>query len=147
MAADGSPRRRSSSGGRDGLQRLGDRISFTGCLYHNHSRSNAEYFTQAFDAAVEWVVGRAQVDEQDLIFGVVDDRGQIGSKLGQLARVELAEEYGELGVVAATFEVVEDFAAAFVVGDVVADDVMAAGGVVPVQLAQSTFFEPGPRLC
>jgi len=75
-------------------------------------------------------VGGAEVDEEDLVFDVVDEGDEFGDEFGFLAGVEFAEEDGELGVVAATLEGVEDAGAAFVVGDVVGDEVVASGGHV-----------------
>lgn len=41
-------------------------------------------------------VGGADVDEQDLVFGLVDDLLQRGAQLDELARGELAAEHGAL---------------------------------------------------
>jgi hypothetical protein len=97
-------------------------------LYHNDSGSDVESFAEAFDSAVEGIMSRAKIDQENLVFRVVDNGRQIGAELGQLARVELAEENGELRVVAAPFEMVEHFIAPFIIGDVVADEKMPAGG-------------------
>jgi hypothetical protein len=72
-------------------------------------------------------VGGAEVYDKDLVLVVVDDGRQGGAEMGQLHRVALAEKDGELGVVAAPFEVIEDLAATFVVGNVVGDDVVSSG--------------------
>ena len=98
-----------------------------GFLYHSHSGSNVKRLAQAFDSAVKRIVGRTKINEQHLILGMVNDRRQVGTKLRQLTRIELAEEDGKLGVVAATFEFVKDLAPPFVVGDIVTDNIMAAG--------------------
>jgi hypothetical protein len=80
-------------------------------------------------------VGWAKVDEKDLILVIVDLGRQVGAKDSQFARVALAEEDGELGMIAAAFEEIEDFASPLVVGDVIGDEKMPAGGhrvVTPV---------------
>ncbi len=73
-------------------------------------------------------MGGAEIDDQHLVFGVVNDDGQVQPQLRELRRVELAEENGELHMVATSFEVVEDFGPPIIVGDVVGDDVMTPGG-------------------
>ena len=101
-------------------------------LNHDGPCGHRKRFTEGFDAAVKWVVGRAEVNEQDLILGVVDDGAEVGAKLGEFAGVELAEKDGELGVIAAAFEVVKDFGASFVAffagGDVVGDKIVSSCG-------------------
>jgi len=97
-----------------------------GSYYNNPCSASGKRFADAFYSAVQRIVGGAEIDDQHLILGVIDDCGQISAKLGEFGGIELAEEDGELRVVAATFEVVEDLVAAFVVGNVVADDVVAS---------------------
>jgi hypothetical protein len=89
---------------------------------------DAKYFAQAFDSTVKRIVSRAKVDQQHLILSVVDNRGQVGPKLGQFERVELTEKDGKLRVVAPAFKVIENLPASFVVGNVVADDIVPARG-------------------
>jgi hypothetical protein len=73
-------------------------------------------------------MSRAEINKRHLIFGMMDDERKIGSKLSQLSRIELTEEDGELGVVTAAFQVIEHLPAPFVVGDVVADEIVPTGG-------------------
>lgn len=73
-------------------------------------------------------VGRAEVDEEDLVLVVVDDFGDFGAAAGEVAWGELALEDGVLEVVAEAAEGAEDFAEALVVGDVVGDEVGVAHG-------------------
>jgi hypothetical protein len=73
-------------------------------------------------------VSRTKIHEQHLILLVVNDRNQVGTELGQIMRVELTKENGELGVVATTFEMVKHLAPTFVVGNVVADEIVSSRG-------------------
>jgi len=76
-------------------------ISHIGFLYHDDPGSDIEYLAQAFDAPVKRIMRRTQVNEQDLVLGMVNDCSQFGSEIGQFARIKLAEENGKLSVVAA----------------------------------------------
>ena len=64
-----------------------------------------------------------EMDEQDLVFVVVDDAGEFGAAADEVAGGELAFEDGVLEVVAVTAHGLEDLAEAVVVADVVADEV------------------------
>ncbi len=75
------------------------------------------------DDAVAAAFGGAEVDEEDLVFVVMDDAGEFGAAANEVAGGELAFEDGVLEVVAEAAHRFEDFAEAFVVGDVVADEV------------------------
>lgn len=81
------------------------------------------------DDAVAATFGGAEVDEEDLIFGVFDDFGEGGATADEVGWGELAFEDGELEVVAEAAHEFEDFAEAAVVADVVADEVGLAHGV------------------
>jgi hypothetical protein len=63
------------------------------------------------------------MNEQNLIFVVVDDAGKFGAAANNIACRELALEDGVLKMVAEATHEFEDFAQAAVVGDVVADEV------------------------
>ena len=63
------------------------------------------------------------MDEQNLIFVVVDDAGKLGAAPNQVGRGELALEYGILQMIAVTPHGLENLAQALVVADVVADEV------------------------
>ena len=52
--------------------------------------------SQRRDDAVATALGRAEHDEDHLVFGVIDDFGQFGFELGLLPRIEVALEDGEL---------------------------------------------------
>ena len=80
------------------------------------------------DDAVAAAFGGAEVDEEDLVLGVVDDLGEFAFEAGEVGAGELALEDGELEVVAPGAHDFEDAAEAFVVGDVVADEVGGAHG-------------------
>jgi hypothetical protein len=69
------------------------------------------------------------MDEQNLVFGVVDDAGEFDAAADEVGGGELAFEDGVLEVVAETAHEFEDFAEAAVVGDVVADEIGLAHGV------------------
>ena len=74
----------------------------------------------------------AEVDDEHLIQRVVNDVDEHLFQFGQFAGVELAEENGELDVVAALEADIEHFVAPLVAvlvgGDVVTDEIMSAGG-------------------
>ncbi len=82
------------------------------------------------DNAVAAAFGGAEVDEEDLVFVVVDDGGEFGAEADEVSRGELALEDGVLQVVAVAAHGLEDFAQAFVVGNVVADEEGFAHGVL-----------------
>lgn len=103
-------------------------LLLSGRLYHNGPRHDGKRLAQACDAAVERVVRRAQVHQKHLVVVVGDDAGQIRAEDRQFARVELAEKDRELRVVAAAFEQVEDLGSPLIVGDVVGNQVVPAGG-------------------
>ena len=75
------------------------------------------------DDAVAASFGGSEVDEEDLVFIVIDDAGEFGAAADDVAGGELAFEDGVLEVVAVAAHGFEDFAEALVVGDVVADEV------------------------
>jgi len=81
----------------------------------------AEGGDDAFAAAFGW----AEVNEKDLVFGVVDDGGEGGTAADEIGGGELALEYGVLEVVAEGAHGLEYLAETFVVGDVVADEIGA----------------------
>jgi hypothetical protein len=68
----------------------------------------------------------AEIDEEDLVEVVVDDFGELGGELGEVGAGELALEDGVLEVIAPGAHDFEDAAEAFVIGDVVADEVRVA---------------------
>lgn len=63
------------------------------------------------------------MDEQNLIFIVVNDAGKLGAAANQVARGELALEHRVLEMIAVATHGLKNFAEAAVVGDVVADKV------------------------
>ncbi len=75
MAAGIAPRRRSHRGRRSVGRLIFKPERLTHSLYHNHSGPRGKCFAEAFDSAVERVVRRAQVDQQNLVFRVVNDGG------------------------------------------------------------------------
>lgn len=73
-------------------------------------------------------MGWTEIDQEDLVFFVVNEPDELVDEFGVLTGVEFAEKDGELGVVAARLKSVKDGGTTFVVGDVVGDEVVAAGG-------------------
>lgn len=63
------------------------------------------------------------MDEQNLILVVIDDAGKFGAAPNQIARSELALEYGVLQMIAVPAHGLEDFAQTLVVGDVVTNQI------------------------
>jgi hypothetical protein len=66
------------------------------------------------------------MDEQDLVLVVVDDAGKFGAAPNQVARGELALEYGVLQMIAVPAHGLEDFAEPLVVSDVVTNQIRLA---------------------
>ena len=75
------------------------------------------------DDAVATAFGGAEMDEENLVFVVLDEVGEEGAAADEVGGGELAFEDGELEVVAEGAHGFEDLAEAFVVGDVVTDQV------------------------
>jgi hypothetical protein len=61
------------------------------------------------------------MDEQNLIFVVIDDAGKFRAAPNKVAGSELALEYGVLEMIAVPAHGLEDLAEALVVADVVTD--------------------------
>lgn len=74
-------------------------------------------------AAFDW----ADVDEEHLVFVVVDDAREVGAELNELTSVELALEDRELKVLTPTEHQLVDLAQAFRIANVVGDDEGLAG--------------------
>ena len=85
-------------------------------------------FSEGLDVGVVVTVGGAEGDDEDLVFGVVEKFVEFGDHLDFLFVAEFAAEYGVLEVVAVAAHFAVDKAEAFVVGDVVGDDVYSAHG-------------------
>ena len=68
----------------------------------------------------------AQVEDDNLIFGIVDAWLQAILKMRQLGQDELAKEDGKRRMITVGLQQVEPRGAAFVVADIIADDVLAA---------------------
>jgi hypothetical protein len=107
------------------IRKVSSMLSSANSLYHHNSRSYVECFSQAFDSTVERIVRRAKVNEQNLILRMMNNRSQIGPELRQLSWIELAKKDRELCAIPAAFKMIEYLATAFIVGNVVADDVVA----------------------
>lgn len=75
------------------------------------------------DDAVATAFGGAEMDEENLVFVVVDEVGEEGAATDEVGGGELAFEDGELEVVSEGAHGFEDLAEALVVGDVVTDQV------------------------
>jgi hypothetical protein len=84
--------------------------------------------TEGGDDAVAATFGGTEVDKKDLIPVVVDDAAEFDAKVDQVRGRKLTFEDGVLEVVAKTSHDFEDLAEAFVVGDVVGDEVGGAHG-------------------
>ncbi len=78
------------------------------------------------DDAVAATFGGAEVDEDDLILIVVDDATEFDTEFDEIRGGELALEDGVLEVVAEAAHDFEDLTEAFVVRDVVGDEVGGA---------------------
>jgi hypothetical protein len=67
--------------------------------------------------------GGAEMDEEDLVFRVLDDASKFDAAADEVSGSELAFKDGVLEVVAETAHELEDFAEAAVVSDVVTDEI------------------------
>ena len=75
------------------------------------------------DDAVATAVGGAEVDEEDLVFVVIDELGEQGAAADEVRGGELAFEDGELEMVSEGAHGFEDLAKTLVVGYVVTDQI------------------------
>lgn len=80
------------------------------------------------DDSVAAPVGWAEVDEEDLVGGVMDDLAEFVPQFGEVDGCELALENRELQVVAEIAARLKDFSQAFVVGDVVTNEIRIPHG-------------------
>lgn len=80
------------------------------------------------DHSIAAAFGGAKIDEEHLVFAMVDDLAECLAALGKVDRPELALEDGVLQVVAKAAHGFEDLAEPFVVTDVVADEEGVAHG-------------------
>jgi hypothetical protein len=78
-------------------------------------------FAERRNDAIAAAFGRTEVNEQDLVFSVMDRLGELGAQADEILSGEQAFKDGELEMVAESTENLEGFVAALVVGDVVAD--------------------------
>ena len=131
-------------GGRDWLREYGESghdvfseaAPIVGCLYHDQRGIQVGiWFTHGGDDAVSSILGWTEIHEQHLVLGVMDDGVEFRAKAGQVGGCELAFEDGILDVVAGLAEGLEDLPEAFVVADVVADQIGGAHRVI-VRLEQ-----------
>ncbi len=51
-------------------------------LYYQGTNGNRKRFAKAFDAAIKGIVGRTQINQQNLILIMMNDAGKISPKLG-----------------------------------------------------------------
>jgi hypothetical protein len=65
---------------------------------------------------------RADVCEEHLVLVVVDDFGELGTKLDKLSGIELATEHRELQVVSVPAHKLEHLSQSFGIGDVIGHD-------------------------
>lgn len=78
---------------------------------------------ERFDDAVPPAFARSEIDEQDLVVGVVDNFGQLSAALQQVGRGELALKDAVLQMIAPVPQRFEDLAESFGIADVIGDDV------------------------
>jgi hypothetical protein len=83
---------------------------------------------ESSDDAVAAALGGAQIYEEDLVLVVMDDAAELDAEVDEIRGGELTLEDGVLEVVAVAAHDFEDLAEAFVVGDVVGDEVGGAHG-------------------
>lgn len=99
-----------------------------GSILHNKAADRwVPSLADGFEPGVQRVVGRSEIDDQHLVFVVVDPAVELRTQLRDLAGVEIGEEHAALGMVAHALEAHEDAFAALVVGHVVGDQMVAAG--------------------
>jgi len=76
-------------------------------------------FAEGGNDAIAAAFGRAEVDEQDLVFFVMDDFGETGAEPDEIGSAELTFKDGELEMIAESAEDLEGPVAALIVRDVV----------------------------
>jgi len=90
---------------------------------HNTRRIDVDVgLAEGGDDSIAAAFGGAEVDEEDLVFVVIDQIAQRVATFRQVDGVELALEDGVLEMVAEIAHGLVDLAEAFVVADVVADE-------------------------
>src|SRR5690606_30917230 len=104
-AGVGAPRRRSQGAG----------------SYHHVAPGRGERQTEDFDVVLDGLGGRAEVDEQHLVLGMVDSGAQTGLELDDFAAVEFTDEHTVLYVVAEVEKSFVNPCATLVVADVIRD--------------------------
>jgi hypothetical protein len=79
--------------------------------------------TERGDDAIAASFGWAEMDEQDLVFVVIDDAGKFRAAPDKVACRELALEHGVLQMIAEPAHGLEDLAEPLVVADIVTDEI------------------------
>jgi hypothetical protein len=103
-----------------------------GCCRRFDDDDAREFFGQGGaeggDGGADGVVAQAEVDDEDLVVSVVDDRGEVAFEPDALDRGQNAAEDGELPGLAVGLGKAVGTAEALGVGDVVAEEVGASHG-------------------
>ncbi len=88
-------------------------------------------------------MGGAEVEDQDLVLPMIDVLSQSSSEFGKFDGVQFTEEDAVLCMIAVVAERLEDSVSAFVIGDVIGDEVMSSLGVHRVIIP--TYSGTSPR--
>jgi len=70
-------------------------------------------------------VSGAKIDNEDLVFSMMDEGGHASFEFKEFLFVELAKEDAVLRVISETMEETENFSPSFVITDVIGNDVIA----------------------
>jgi hypothetical protein len=75
---------------------LAHHVAARGGLYNEHAGEWSIGLSEDFEILIEGPVGGSQVQDEDLVFTLIDDFGGAGAEGGEFSAGEVAEEDGEL---------------------------------------------------
>jgi len=101
------------------VQGLAHHVTARGRLYDKNTRKWSIGLTKNFKILVEGPIGRAQVQNEDLIFTFIDDFGCTSAERSQFGVSEVAEKNRKLCMVPFTFEILKKTGASFVITDII----------------------------
>ena len=95
-------------------------------LYHKRAHGGVVGLAEHFEPFMEGMGRGAQVEQEHLVFAVVDDAIEPGAEAGEFGGVAVAEEHAVLDTVSLAFEQFKGLCAPFVIGDIVADEIVSS---------------------
>lgn len=88
--------------------------------------------SEDFEPLIDRVGVGAEVKNEHLIFSLVDDITNVRPCRSEFGSGEVTEKHTVLGVVALAFKEFEDLVAAFIVADIIGDEVVSSGHLLPL---------------